>query len=397
MEYKILTKNSVDNTNIDGARAENFNAGMRDGIVKGALNEGTFASQTSNGIYLDTCELRISGHRIVIDEPFEKTFVSTTTSNARYALVAQIIVDDNSNVDFSIFHQDATTPLIKNNLFKTVNGAGTYQLEIGRFTLKTDGTVDDVQRTVDVITGGASGSQWDIEIGNVVTEKISTNLEAEVDIDKRYDQQTNKEYLDFNFSLPVDVDEAVDQRIANAEQVANDAHDLAVVAEATAGDAISVASDASTVADAAQAKVEALYPVGAIYLSISDTSPASFFGGSWEKIENKFLLGASSDYPIESTGGEATHTLTLTEMPTHKHGFDYNNAYRKIETGWSGQAGDWSHLYYFNLWTGFYPSNSDVRAVFYDFMEYAEKYAGGSQAHNNMPPYIAINIWKRVS
>ncbi len=71
MSYKILTKNGVEITNIDGARAEHFNAGMRSGIVKGVLNEGNFASSSSNSIFLDTCELRIFGLRIVIDEPVD--------------------------------------------------------------------------------------------------------------------------------------------------------------------------------------------------------------------------------------------------------------------------------------------------------------------------------------
>ena len=60
MSYKILTKNGIDNSNIDGARGEYFNSGMRDGIVQGVLNEGTFIASSSNVISLDTCELRIA-------------------------------------------------------------------------------------------------------------------------------------------------------------------------------------------------------------------------------------------------------------------------------------------------------------------------------------------------
>ena len=58
-----------------------------------------------------------------------------------------------------------------------------------------------------------------------------------------------------------------------------------------------------------------VYPVGSIYMSANATSPASFLGGSWERIQGRFLLAASSSYTAGSTGGEATHTLTEAELP----------------------------------------------------------------------------------
>lgn len=203
MSYKILTKNGVDNSNIDGARGEHFNAGMRSGIVKGALNEGEFASSSSNSIYLNSCELRICGHRIVIDEPIYKTLVTPPAVNTRYSFIAQIIVDSNSNVDFFMSIQDVNTPLIQDNLFKTENGVGTYQLEIGRFTHQTSGTITDITRTADLITGGVGGDySGTINIGNVTTNTIDAGMEAFVDIEQRYDSQDNKIYTDFHFDIP---------------------------------------------------------------------------------------------------------------------------------------------------------------------------------------------------
>lgn len=204
MSYKILTKNGIDNSNIDGARGEYFNSGMRDGIVQGVLNEGTFIASSSNVISLNTCELRIAGHRIVIDEPVYHTFSNAPSTDTRYAFVAQIVVDDNQNVGFSLFVQIANTPLIQNDLYKNITGAGTYQVEIGRFTLLTSLTIEDVVRTIDVITGGTGkGSGSTINIGNVVTETIDASLQAEVDVDIRYEENENKELLDFKFSIPV--------------------------------------------------------------------------------------------------------------------------------------------------------------------------------------------------
>ena len=204
MSYKILTNNNVDNTGVDGARAEFFNSGMRDGIVQGALNEGTFIASSSNVISLDTCELRISGHRIVIDEPFYQTLTTSPNTDTRYSLIAHLVVSDNYDVSFALFAQAASTPLIQDNLFSTTSGIGTYEVEIGRFTHKTDGTITDVVRTIDVITGGiGSGSGGTINVGNVTTHTLDSNVDAEVDVDTRYDENENKEYIDFNFGIPV--------------------------------------------------------------------------------------------------------------------------------------------------------------------------------------------------
>lgn len=61
------------------------------------------------------------------------------------------------------------------------------------------------------------------------------------------------------------------------------------------------------------------YPIGAIYQSTSATSPASIIGGTWSAIQNRFLVGAGGSYAVNSTGGEASHKLTVNEMPSHTH------------------------------------------------------------------------------
>ena len=67
------------------------------------------------------------------------------------------------------------------------------------------------------------------------------------------------------------------------------------------------------------------------WASNDSTSPASFIGGTWERIEGKFIMGASSAYPVGTTGGSATHTQTVAEMPSHNH------------SGSTGSAGSHSH------------------------------------------------------
>ena len=139
MSYKILTKNAVENTNIDGARDCNFNAGRRSGIVKGAFNQGAFFSSSNNTIALDTCELRLCGHRVVIDKVEYRTLINTPSVPTRYSMVAQVVVSDNNDVSFDLFIQSSSTQLVQENL--DVTGKGKFELEIGKFTQQTDGTI----------------------------------------------------------------------------------------------------------------------------------------------------------------------------------------------------------------------------------------------------------------
>lgn len=245
MAYKILTKNGIENTNIDGARENFFNTGMRDGVVQGVLNEGKFESNSSNSIYMDSCELRIAGHRIVIDEPVYKTFSNTPNNDIRYSMVAQIVVTENGDVAFSLFVQSVETVLIKDNLYATITGQGTYQVEIGRFTLTANGTIEDVVKTIDTITGATESIAGGINIGNVTTEKIDYKFDAEVDVSQRYDSEQKKTFTDFNFQLPLDVTD-IELKANNAEQVANEAKTSANAAVGTANTALDTANTAES-------------------------------------------------------------------------------------------------------------------------------------------------------
>lgn len=198
MSIKILTKNGIDNTNIDGARDCNFNAGNRSGIVKSVLNEGRLFSVSSNTIGLDTCELRIFGHRIVIDEIQYKTFTSIPSSPVRYALVAQVSITETVPT-FALNVQSVDTVLRTDNIN---NGNGIYEIELGRFTHNTDGSVVDIVRTIDIITGGISGGNSEyISIGDVTTNTLDPNLSAEVDVENRKTPE-GKMITDFSFSIP---------------------------------------------------------------------------------------------------------------------------------------------------------------------------------------------------
>ena len=78
--------------------------------------------------------------------------------------------------------------------------------------------------------------------------------------------------------------------------------------------------DASTVDTIVANAMSKMYPVGSIYMSIEPTNPLNLFGvGEWVQIQDCFLLAAGSSYTAGSTGGEAQHALTISEMPSHNH------------------------------------------------------------------------------
>lgn len=119
------------------------------------------------------------------------------------------------------------------------------------------------------------------------------------------------------------------------------------------------------------------YPIGSIYLSVNNTNPSTIFGGTWEQIKDRFLLGAGSSYTAGKTGGSATHKLTINEIPSHNH------EYQSSRWFWSETAGGGDIV----------GSQSETTYVF----KRTTGNVGGGAAHNNMPPYLVVYIWKRVS
>jgi hypothetical protein len=120
------------------------------------------------------------------------------------------------------------------------------------------------------------------------------------------------------------------------------------------------------------------YPVGSIYMSVKSTSPASLFGGTWEQLKDRFLLGAGSSYSAGATGGSATHKLTVNEMPSHTH-----NLRRKTAESLSSGTGNAMEVL--------------VNVAYTDDAIYGAKATGGNAAHNNMPPYLVVYMWKRTA
>lgn len=132
-----------------------------------------------------------------------------------------------------------------------------------------------------------------------------------------------------------------------------------------------------------------LYPVGAVYISANSTSPASLFGGTWESIGGRFLLGADSTYTAGSTGGEATHTLTANELPIISGSIAMRASESQYNTIISADGAFNNAIEDNQSSTLALNGSGKLSRINMSF--------GGNGAHNNIPPYLAVYMWKRVS
>lgn len=118
------------------------------------------------------------------------------------------------------------------------------------------------------------------------------------------------------------------------------------------------------------------FPVGAIFISTSEFSPASMYIGEWEKIEGRFLVGAGGLYNVGDQGGLSQVALTVSTMPSHTH---YVSAYYG-----SGSA------------YGKFHQMGKTSSDYADLTKSTQS-TGGDVAHDNMPPYKVVHIWRRVA
>lgn len=127
--------------------------------------------------------------------------------------------------------------------------------------------------------------------------------------------------------------------------------------------------------------IDIIYPTGSIYQSTASTSPATLFGGTWSQIKDQFLVGAGNSYTSQATGGEAAHTLTVDEIPSHSHVFSHG-VYNNASTFTSQQYN--------------YPVYVQGDTASNWSLPFADS-TGGGAAHNNLPPYYAVYMWVRTA
>ena len=181
-----------------------------------------------------------------------------------------------------------------------------------------------------------------------------------------------------------------------------------------------------------------IYPVGSIYMSTSNVSPSVFIGGEWEALDDgRVLIGAGSAHPAGETGGEEEHTLSEGEIPSHNHNGslsgstksagshshsrgDMNisgtlkNALMDVATGSGAFSVNTSSVDPYGggsaantlkknasfsasrSWSGS-TSSAGSHSHSLSGVSVTTSAAGGGQAHNNMPPYLSVYMWKRTA
>lgn len=138
---------------------------------------------------------------------------------------------------------------------------------------------------------------------------------------------------------------------------------------------------------------DAVYPVGSIYMSVNPADPGTLFGGTWQRIQDRFLLASGSSYAAGATGGEASHALTVGEMPSHTHPFEF----------WGGSANtsatqqDGNYLALLTQLNAKLCTQNEYSPSYYISASRSVSSAGGGSAHNNMPPYLAVYAWERTA
>ena len=184
-------------------------------------------------------------------------------------------------------------------------------------------------------------------------------------------------------------------------------------------------SDIDESVDITQKILNMIYPIGSIYMSVNNISPASFIGGTWIALSDRVLIGAGNNYAVNATGGAtdhthtsaahthttAGHTLTTSEMPAHSH---YEVMPVQGYSGWSSYtttgycvAIDFSSgNNYFG--PGATLNQTTVGACGAQTVSTGD---GGSHSHgdtgsttpgntgssSNLPPYLAVYMWKRTA
>lgn len=140
--------------------------------------------------------------------------------------------------------------------------------------------------------------------------------------------------------------------------------------------------------DAITSTLDRAHPVGAIYISTVATSPASLFGGTWQSLSNVFLY-ASGKYSAGTTGGSETHVLNVNEMPSHGKHIPYGGE----STSGGSAAGKFLAARAFDSYGATGRGWNNLSSEYYPYAFDL----GGNRAHNNMPPYLVVYMWKRTA
>ena len=159
--------------------------------------------------------------------------------------------------------------------------------------------------------------------------------------------------------------------------------------------------------------IDAMYPIGSIYLSVNNVSPSGFFGGTWVQITDTFLMCAGSTYTAGSTGGAATdnittggtvggHALTSSEMPSHRHyTVRWNQANNNTDVKTTDSVAGFASSSYSDLPYSLRGNSNDANrgqtSATGSGNSHTHGFTGASVTVKTLPPYLAVYAWKRTA
>ncbi len=137
-----------------------------------------------------------------------------------------------------------------------------------------------------------------------------------------------------------------------------------------------------------QALVDVVYPVGSIYMSVNSTSPSTLFGGTWEQLKDRFLLGAGDTYTAGATGGEAEHSHNAGTLRANIGRIpEISNVFAEV---YNDSDNPYSPNVYYTVSSNHWSTPGDSSSV-------KTAISGSTGNANNMPPYLVVYMWKRTA
>ena len=136
--------------------------------------------------------------------------------------------------------------------------------------------------------------------------------------------------------------------------------------------------------------LEVIYPVGSIYISTTNTSPANWFGGTWKRLNTGYLYGVSSATGLGVVAGSMTRTISVSNMPAHDHNIKAYRTNREVSQAGAPQVGS----------TGSFADRVMVysaNAISKNYTESISEVRGSGTSLDIKPGYITCAVWERTA
>lgn len=332
----------------------------------------------------------------------------TTSSRTRITLTAQngttgYVYTKPRKMLINVSTSGGMQVLVEVRTGTNYQSSGTWTT-LGTYTLSGWSGWNDIPLVISTLGGGKTqtGNYWQLRLTFIMTSIHATNKTNANILSLRLFgsttwttptgelSKTGHIYsfdMSQNATFPANLKMNADKQVAY--MTATPTTGKVVVTDGTTG---GIKASGYSVKDVLDLLLDRIYPVGSIYMSVTDSTKESVearFGGTWVRFgEGRTLVGVKTSETefntVEKQGGEKTHALSTNEIPRHNHGIGLN------QTGSAHFNGFW-HLK-LTTGTGIKNTNADETIG-----ETATNFIGGGQSHNNLQPYITVYMYKRTA